>query len=342
LATTLVGSRQHINRERSTDPDLVEAFKMFKLGAKKFNDPYCMVGLANLYMVGDGVEYNFDRAERWLKKAEQSCNNDKATIENVKLNFKNLEKIRAAIMKEKNKTNVYSCAVCNKPDSDQLKLKRCSRCHKVYYCSRECQVKDWKQHAASCKVSKPLETSKAVSEEYTVDQCVPYTVKYSGNNHKIYVIRSKPFGQITVQNGTEAGVYFTLGVSCPKLSREDLKALKCTFEPKSPGVNYWPWEIALQCVFCDTKQTETTPMVVEIQLRRNMFDIGKVHNRIFPRMCCKKCLETVITTCTGTEFSCDNFTVKPYAKVWSDAQSEIIEIQKKVSPIAMMMFGKML
>lgn len=29
-------------------------------------------------------------------------------------------------------------------------MQRCSKCQKVYYCSRECQTKDWKSHKASC------------------------------------------------------------------------------------------------------------------------------------------------------------------------------------------------
>jgi hypothetical protein len=29
-------------------------------------------------------------------------------------------------------------------------LKRCSRCHRVYYCSTECQRSDWSQHKVIC------------------------------------------------------------------------------------------------------------------------------------------------------------------------------------------------
>lgn len=37
------------------------------------------------------------------------------------------------------------CIKCGKPST-----KQCSKCLSVYYCSRECQVKDWKSHKLSC------------------------------------------------------------------------------------------------------------------------------------------------------------------------------------------------
>jgi hypothetical protein len=39
------------------------------------------------------------------------------------------------------------CNVCSKP-----KAKKCGRCMEVAYCSRECQVKDWKEHKKVCGV----------------------------------------------------------------------------------------------------------------------------------------------------------------------------------------------
>jgi len=39
------------------------------------------------------------------------------------------------------------CFYCEKTTSN---LKRCSRCHRVYYCSTECQRSDWSQHKVIC------------------------------------------------------------------------------------------------------------------------------------------------------------------------------------------------
>jgi len=39
------------------------------------------------------------------------------------------------------------CVVCH-AEAEQ----RCSRCHSEWYCSRQCQVKDWKRHKSMCTV----------------------------------------------------------------------------------------------------------------------------------------------------------------------------------------------
>jgi hypothetical protein len=48
----------------------------------------------------------------------------------------------------------YCCKRCNKPGSDAIKLKKCSRCLalgvKLFYCSRECQLLDYPAHRQVC------------------------------------------------------------------------------------------------------------------------------------------------------------------------------------------------
>lgn len=47
------------------------------------------------------------------------------------------------------------CQVCGKtgagPNGDKP-LKKCSKCQQVFYCSVECQKKDWPTHKLVCKV----------------------------------------------------------------------------------------------------------------------------------------------------------------------------------------------
>ncbi|CAB4426657.1 unnamed protein product [Rhizophagus irregularis] len=52
------------------------------------------------------------------------------------------------------------CNVCKKPSTSY-----CSKCKLIYYCSKECQKKDWKEHKTSCGNSsaKPIETDTKLS-----------------------------------------------------------------------------------------------------------------------------------------------------------------------------------
>jgi hypothetical protein len=46
----------------------------------------------------------------------------------------------------------YFCTQCGKPDKiEGRNLFKCSACKQVYYCSKECQRADWKNHKESCK-----------------------------------------------------------------------------------------------------------------------------------------------------------------------------------------------
>ena len=49
----------------------------------------------------------------------------------------------------------FICTVCQKKHE---KMKKCSQCKNAYYCSRECQVKDWKKHKKVCKKHKEIQT----------------------------------------------------------------------------------------------------------------------------------------------------------------------------------------
>ena len=47
------------------------------------------------------------------------------------------------------------CRGCNKQGSG---FSRCSRCQQAYYCSRDCQKRDWKRHKDLCGASSGLDT----------------------------------------------------------------------------------------------------------------------------------------------------------------------------------------
>ena len=56
--------------------------------------------------------------------------------------------------------NSYCCGVCKKTG----KMFKCSRCKGVYYCSRECQKKDWPVHKNDCEPTEK-KTQKKVQRE---------------------------------------------------------------------------------------------------------------------------------------------------------------------------------
>ena len=42
--------------------------------------------------------------------------------------------------------DVYKCSDCGKDGA-----KKCGACGEAYYCSRQCQRRDWKKHKAECQ-----------------------------------------------------------------------------------------------------------------------------------------------------------------------------------------------
>jgi len=58
------------------------------------------------------------------------------------------------------------CANCGK-----VATQRCSKCKNQWYCSRDCQVKQWKAHKALCEViSQNKKDDEVKNEEYKKTQ----------------------------------------------------------------------------------------------------------------------------------------------------------------------------
>ncbi|KAF7344532.1 hypothetical protein MSAN_01935100 [Mycena sanguinolenta] len=47
-----------------------------------------------------------------------------------------------------------SCATCYKPETEELKHKRCGSCRKTAYCSKECQKEHWPIHKQTCQLQR--------------------------------------------------------------------------------------------------------------------------------------------------------------------------------------------
>lgn len=74
----------------------------------------------------------------------------------------------------KNGNEKRECNYCHKCE-DEEKLKRCSRCKKILYCSKECQKEDWKKHKIEC--DKIIELKEKENHSIKIEE-----PKVEGNN----------------------------------------------------------------------------------------------------------------------------------------------------------------
>jgi hypothetical protein len=67
-------------------------------------------------------------------------------------------------------TFVKTCCYCKKLETqmDNALLMKCQRCKAIYYCSKECQVADWKSHKKICKESGIGSRSASKTERITI------------------------------------------------------------------------------------------------------------------------------------------------------------------------------
>jgi len=108
--------------------------------------------LGTVYGKGQGVEQSNETARAWLMKAAEQ-GHDGAIIQLQKLDKHEGKTTPSFIPKP------FECASCYRPhDPSENKLNACNRCHRVYYCGRECQVKHWKRylngHKQNCNCNK--------------------------------------------------------------------------------------------------------------------------------------------------------------------------------------------
>jgi TPR repeat protein len=129
-----------------------EAAKWWSLGAEQghANSQY---NLCNSYLHGIGVRQNFLKAASLCRNAaSQGVAKAQARLPGM------LEllgpKAAAALgphIPAVGHAGINACATCGVPAGSMgVVLKSCSRCAEVHYCSRHCQLKDWKAHKAVC------------------------------------------------------------------------------------------------------------------------------------------------------------------------------------------------
>jgi len=97
----------------------------------------CNLGL--LYANGQGVEESIETGLAWLmNSAEQG---EEHAIKNLQILDKQEGRTTPSFVPKP-----FECASCYRPhDPTEHKLRPCKRCHRVYYCGKECQKEHWKR-----------------------------------------------------------------------------------------------------------------------------------------------------------------------------------------------------
>ena len=116
--------------------DAISFFEKSMKSTKRTNEIYGERGEDRLPSILKVVEAKFKQCPKERQK-------EKDFIDDIK----KLNKLGIRIVKDK-----YICIACGSREGENQKtLLVCARCKKVHYCSKECQVRDWKSHKSFCK-----------------------------------------------------------------------------------------------------------------------------------------------------------------------------------------------
>jgi TPR repeat protein len=128
----LYNNGQGVDQSYERAVEYYEAAARQGLASAQFN-------LGSRYALGQGVEKSFEKArEWWIKSAEQG---HEGAINGLQLLDKAEGRTTPSFI-----PNPIECAFCYRPhDPPEHRLKPCNRCHRVYYCGEECQVKHWER-----------------------------------------------------------------------------------------------------------------------------------------------------------------------------------------------------
>ena len=122
---------------QGVDQSYERAAEYWEAAARQGHDN-AQYNLGAFYANGQGVEQSIETSREWFMKAAEQGH------ENAIYNLQQLDKKEGRTTPSFN-PKPFECATCFRPhDPSEHKLRPCNRCHRVYYCGRECQVKHWK------------------------------------------------------------------------------------------------------------------------------------------------------------------------------------------------------
>jgi hypothetical protein len=74
-------------------------------------------------------------------------------------------------------SNHYKCDGCEVVETKEKKLLQCSRCKQSQYCSKKCQLRDWKEHKGFCKLISDASSRSMITED-SRERCELFRDKY--------------------------------------------------------------------------------------------------------------------------------------------------------------------
>jgi len=129
---------QMYERGQGVDQSYERAKEYFEAAAKQeIADAQFNLGV--LYANGQGVEQSIETAIKWLMKAAEQGDEDAIG------GLQRLDEIEGRTTPSFI-PKPFECASCYRPhDPLENKLRPCKRCHRVFYCGKDCQEEHWKR-----------------------------------------------------------------------------------------------------------------------------------------------------------------------------------------------------
>ncbi|KAI0084398.1 hypothetical protein BDY19DRAFT_909874 [Irpex rosettiformis] len=163
-----------------------------------------------------------------------------------------------------------SCGACGEPNAP----KRCSGCHKAWYCNKECQENGWTLHIFDCKRRRPINTADRLAQAVFQDLLPtdPQTRKDWGIDKANLIYPDGPY----MIFGLLAGLIKYCNVKPIQLHKWRLQGrlipeIKAIYEaiPAQARGGYYPWFLEHQYVLEDpeVKSHELTSAADEMRRR---------------------------------------------------------------------------